>query len=266
MKLSVGSDPEIFLKDKQGNPITAIGLIGGTKSRPRKTKHGSVQEDGCAAEFNSLPAYSLEEFIRNHNLILGDLTDILKPLDLELDLYSPSVNFRMDQLNSEQAQTSGCLPDYNAWMVAENPIVDLYEKTLRVAGGHLHIGFDCNGMADMMSFTKVLDMHLGVPSVILDNDKERRELYGKAGAHRPKFKKKDGFDGIEYRTLSNFWLRSDQLMSWVYNQVEHVNSNWKELTEVADDNGEEIQHIINTGDSEGALSFCDHHEISYGLL
>jgi hypothetical protein len=40
----------------------------------------------------------------------------------------------------------------------------------------------------------------------------RRELYGKAGAFRPKPY------GVEYRVLSNRWLNSEALIRWVYNQ------------------------------------------------
>ena len=49
--------------------------------------------------------------------------------------------------------------------------------------------------------------------MLLDRDPnaaERREVYGRAGEHRlPKY-------GLEYRTLSNFWLRSYPLYSLIF--------------------------------------------------
>jgi hypothetical protein len=47
-----------------------------------------------------------------------------------------------------------------------------------------------------------------------DKDATRRQLYGKAGAFRPKPY------GMEYRVLSNRWLDSEPLMRWVYNTLQ----------------------------------------------
>lgn len=55
----------------------------------------------------------------------------------------------------------------------------------------------------------LLDILLGNTSVLIDRDPhaaERRKVYGRAGEYRlPKH-------GLEYRTLSNFWLRAYPLM------------------------------------------------------
>jgi hypothetical protein len=55
-----------------------------------------------------------------------------------------------------------------------------------------------------------------VPSVLMDTGDLRKQLYGKAGAHRIKSY------GPEYRTLSNFWIFSKHLTSWVYDNVERA--------------------------------------------
>lgn len=264
-KLSIGSDPEFFLRDSSGSLITAIGLLGGTKKRPRGTPNGSVQEDGVAAEFNSLPSSTLKDFIKNHNLVMDDMRDILEPQGVQIDLNMASAFFDEDLLKSEQALTSGCDPDYNAWDLSniENPIVDLYNTNLRATGGHLHIEFvGCKDVDSRINFTRVLDYQIGVPSIILDRDKSRRTLYGKAGAHRPKFKSKHGFDGIEYRVLSNFWLRNNDYMKYIYERVEHCNLHWESLIDEANYLGEEIRYIINKGDSQDAIAFCDYHKVA----
>lgn len=64
--------------------------------------------------------------------------------------------------------------------------------------------------ADMV--VNILDIVVGNTCVLIDRDPgniERRKNYGRAGEYRlPKH-------GLEYRTLSNFWLRSYQTTSFV---------------------------------------------------
>jgi hypothetical protein len=48
----------------------------------------------------------------------------------------------------------------------------------------------------------------------MDNGILRKKLYGKAGAFRPKSY------GVEYRTLSNFWIFEEKYIDWVYSAVE----------------------------------------------
>jgi hypothetical protein len=58
----------------------------------------------------------------------------------------------------------------------------------------------------------LMDLLIGIPSVLLDRDKnakERRKQYGKAGDFR--FQP----HGLEYRTLSNFWIKAYPLTSFV---------------------------------------------------
>jgi hypothetical protein len=58
----------------------------------------------------------------------------------------------------------------------------------------------------------ILDLIVANTCVLIDRDPsnvERRKNYGRVGEYRIKSY------GIEYRTLSNFWLRSYQLMSFV---------------------------------------------------
>jgi len=58
----------------------------------------------------------------------------------------------------------------------------------------------------------------------------------------------DEYDGVEYRTLSNFWIADQSLMRWVYNNTRLAIENLHRLdnfTDVID--GETVQAIINEG-------------------
>jgi hypothetical protein len=262
--LTVGSDPESFLRNSKGELVSAIGLIPGTKSSPFKTTNGSIQHDNILAEFNSRPSNTLLEFINNHRLIIGDLNSILNPLDLKLDFIASAMC--SDELLSDPiAKVAGCDPDYNAWLLCRNNPVSYTYTSLRAAGGHVHIAFDqsVNNPKARIDFVRALDMVLGVPSVVVDNDNARRTVYGKAGSFRPKdtinFNDDigpDPYDGVEYRTLSNFWLRSESLMEFVWNGVERVYNNLEELSERAEFYKDAIIDIINTGNSAKADLFC----------
>lgn len=222
--VAVGSDPEIVLM-RDNKPYSSEGLLGGSKRSPRKTTNGYIVEDNVLAEVNSNPARTVEEFIRNHHLILADLKDIVEPLNLGLD-FSATAVFEEHHLMTEQATTVGCEPDFNAWAEDMNKPPKLGKTNLRSAGGHLHISFPVDIMDNSRIWLiRVMDCIAGVPSLLMDDNKLRRSLYGKAGCHRPKFKEEGHpYDGVEYRVLSNFWLQSEAHMAWAFNSaIEAVN-------------------------------------------
>lgn len=213
----VGADPELFVR-KQGILQSAFGLIFGTKHEPLPVERGAVQVDGMALEFNIDPAKSCEEFSLNIKTVLAQLKGMVPDYDFDI---SPVAEFGQEYIATqpEAARELGCDPDYCAYTGAENPRPD-GERGFRTASGHIHVGFCENEdtsnpahRADCMMVVRQLDYYLGVPSLLLDPDQRRRELYGKAGACR--FKPY----GVEYRVLSNFWLRSEESIEWVYKQT-----------------------------------------------
>jgi len=66
--------------------------------------------------------------------------------------------------------------------------------------------------------TKELDFVLYNSSLSWDNDDRRRELYGKPGSFRPKPY------GVEYRVLSNMWLKSISTQKFVFDAAKAVAS------------------------------------------
>lgn len=218
MKILLGADPEVFIS-KGGIPHSAYGMIPGTKLEPFKVPDGAVQIDGTALEFNINPAETVTQWTHNLNSVLKTLRSMVPP-EYSLD-YKASVHYDWDYLQGqpEKARELGCDPDYNAYTKAVNPRPNA-ATDLRTAAGHIHIGWTQdeevmgqNHFNMCCDLVKQLDFYLGIPSITLDTDTERRKLYGAAGAFRPKSY------GVEYRVLSNFWLQSDAYMEWVFTQT-----------------------------------------------
>lgn len=257
--LAVGSDTEVFFRSKvTGKPMPCIGLIGGTKQNPREILEGkgfAVQEDNVMAEFNIPPASSAVSFSADVSRVLTYLKKVADHNDAEL-LINSSVHFDPKELEHPQAQHIGCEPDFCVWDRTINEFDQTKKellKTLRSSGGHVHVSYSENGkknkdlsMEGKEFLVMSMDVFLGLPSVWLDDDKERHLLYGKAGAFRPKDY------GIEYRVLSNFWVKNDALRQFVFNQtkkaVEFVGDfRWRRFLL---DRSSQIIEAINTRDKK----------------
>lgn len=263
MTLRVGSDPEVLLINPHGKFISAIGLIGGSKEEPRATQHGFVQEDNVLIEFNPHPAASEQEFVTNTLNVLQDITQLIKPLNLELDIKS-SGRFSADQLEHFLARLAGCNPDFDAWEGVENNPPDLAMTDLRTCGGHLHISFDeADEDADTrFALVRAMDLVAGMPSILMDTDTDRRALYGKAGACRPKYiVNGDSYDGVEYRVLSNFWIGSEAKMAWAFRAVQRAVGDLKYLAKAAMDEKDAILTALNTGNADIARSLIDRYSL-----
>ena len=166
-------------------------------------------------EFNIPPANQAARFSRRVreglNYILGLVRTSLP--HHELDIGACARVFSPEALDSAQAQVFGCSPDFNAhqqgqpWPTVKPIALECEGGAWRFAGGHVHIGYE----AAIPQFVAAAfaDVFLGLPSVSLDQQGERRKLYGQAGRYRPT----DW--GLEYRTLSNFWIWSNDLSAQI---------------------------------------------------
>lgn len=245
IQILVGSDPEIFVK-QNGQFVCAHNLIPGTKDAPHKVEKGAVQVDGFALEFNIDPASSADEFILNHNTVMGILAKMVPNYELA---PVPVADFTPEYMAAQPAEAKilGCDPDFDAYTGQANikPQADL---PMRTASGHVHIGWGEKLIAheeQCRSAAIQMDFMLGLPSLFYDDDTRRRSMYGKAGCYRPKSY------GVEYRTLSNAWLLDPKRMAWVFNQVQEgmkmlMNGNFlfEKFGSVAD--------IINNSDKKKA--------------
>jgi hypothetical protein len=248
--ITIGADPEVFVQDKQGNIVSAIGIVPGTKDKPFATKHGFIQRDNVLAEFNIDPADTPRGFTRNVINVLEDLEKLLNKEGLHYKILSSHV-MKDVYLSHHEARRFGCEPDYNVWALdAIHQVNSGMAGKLRTAGGHVHIGFSEKVNIDcILATVKACDLFLGLPSVVMDKDKKRRTLYGQAGHFRPKTY------GVEYRTLSNFWLKSEEYMQWVYHSARKAYRLRYEYN-LTESQFKTIENTINSGDADTAKALC----------
>lgn len=257
LNITIGADPEKFVHDGS-EFVCADGMIQGTKDKPFAVENGAVQVDGMAVEFNINPAANKDQFLNN-------LKSVMTQLDAMLPSHStvacPTADFSVEVMEAapEKAKELGCDADYNAWKDGEANPTPNGDVLFRTGAGHIHIGWgsdiDTSDPAHILACSQVckqLDLYLGVPSVLFDNDDRRRELYGKAGAMRVKPY------GVEYRVLSNAWLESDSLMEWVYDSTIKALSN---LMEKGLEATEDIVSVINSSDVAKARVICKNHNL-----
>lgn len=132
------------------------------------------------------------------------------------------------------------------------------DESLRSAGGHIHIGFanivvpfdgDIYGYTpdeQRAGLVRMLDKYLGIPSVLLEPDNKRKELYGKAGAYRPKEY------GVEYRTISNFYLSSPEAMQWAFESSKAAVMEINNVGFLSMDLANQIREVIDTNNKPEA--------------
>jgi hypothetical protein len=237
----LGCDPEFFFADSKSGKV-----IGSEKILKKSDKERCLVIDGVQAELNPAPSFcrqllagSIQTcFIQLRNALKARGIDAVVKVDSLVDITQAE----LDSL-SEGCQVFGCAPSTNIYSEGENKTskikVDAKKYLKRSAGGHIHLGnafstylnqtqFPEHGeYAEYVKIAKrieqalkkspdimiaVLDIVVGNTCVLMDRsegNKERRANYGRAGEYRLKPY------GIEYRSLSNFWLRSYQLMSFV---------------------------------------------------
>ena len=277
VRSTIGCDPEFFLKCADtGKMISAIGIIPGTKEEPFLMENGAgLQIDNVALEFASPVAHSGQDLVKH----IGDTFKQLRervPANLSLAV-EPSAVFEDDQLDNEEAKRFGCSPDYDAWELIRNESPSHPNPNFRSCGGHVHAGHvegDGNNFLleplGKVATVRAMDTIHGIISTVMDNSPsaiERRKLYGKAGCHRPTDY------GLEYRVLSNFWMKSPQLVMLIDSLTQDAlrlvreAPNLEAILENPDEHlnlvnlvgSNEIVNIINNGDVEAAKSALEKH-------
>lgn len=274
-KLSLGSDPEMVIRSKKtGLPVSAVSIFKGvdfnySKETPlEKGKGRTYFHDNVNVEGTMPPAFSKEEFIQNVHNYIKDAREILGE-DFVLSNESYTV-YPVEEFNSQEANTFGCSPAYDAFKIAPIERMEASNIDYRTCGGHIHVGredFKSIEGGELIDFeskidsVKLFELILGTALTIIDNDpssKKRKELYGKAGEHRPTAY------GVEVRSPGNYWLGSPRTVSLVWDLSQIVydiifDGKTQEILDKVDEN--EYVEAINSFDKEKCLEILTNLNI-----
>lgn len=250
--ITVGTDPEILLT-MNGEFTSAHGLVEGSKDKPAPVQNGAIQVDGMALEFNINPAKNVQEFVQNIDSVYQQLREKVPQEYQFSDKCTAHFNPEYFKARSAEEVEMGCDADYCVYTGEANKAPDP-ATPMRTAGGHVHIGWrELGFMNDAHNevcekVVKACDVFLGLPSVLFDDDNERRAMYGCAGCYRVKPY------GVEYRTLSNAWIQSKSLQEFVFNNVMSMiarQEDWENFPYEA------VRDAIDSSDKEKAKELCE---------
>lgn len=260
LKFTVGADPELFIFNTATKTVvSSAGIIPGLKGEPwvdpAWPKGFGLEIDNILAEFNIPPCTTKEEFVNNIVFMKNYIRDFVKKINPNYDIRCrASYIVPEDQLQSEQAKLFGCSVDFNAYTEEPNPKPDGEKTNLRSSGFHLHLGYDNPNVETSLLLVKYFDAFLGVPSVLLDGDTKRRNLYGKAGA----FRLTDY--GLEYRSLSSVFLKTKTNLNFVWDGIMRVIKAYN--LQIPLPPADEVQAAINNSDSVLAKKLIDEYHLT----
>ncbi len=229
MNYTFGNDPELILRDqKTREPLSAIPILEHSKHNPIILGEGrEFYYDNVLAEFSVVPANNKQEAVNSLGKSLAGIKDYLKAKHGNKYEVAAQASFIFPEkdLQHEDAMRFGCCPEYDAWklQICTPPEP---ESGLRSAGGHAHLGRsdyksfgdNTDGVFLLDDWSKVhtiraMDIFVGLSMAIIDLDPTsaaRKKLYGRSSRHRATPY------GVEYRTPSNYWIGSPDLVGLVY--------------------------------------------------
>lgn len=256
MKINlIGSDPEFFIKETStGKIVSSTRMIPGDKAAPIDLSSilgegFSIQKDNVLAEACVPPVRTAKEMTDNIFKFRDYVNDSLFKGDYELVTLA-SHTMDSSELTDPSTLEFGCSESINAWLNEVNPKPDCADsENFRSAGGHFHISYEDANIFTNLEVIKWCDVYLGLPSLILDKDTERRKLYGKAGEMR------HTNWGCEYRTLSNYWVFSPEITEFLFNQIEKA----VEIADqefLSDEEAIRVQTAINSNNVDLAKELC----------
>lgn len=283
-----GIDVEFPVANKAGNivggEVVLKGKIDG-EYYPQKRNHGGGYDgekkdagycslDGTVIEINPAPSSCRAYIVHN---LSNCFETMRKQLGKEYNLvHKDVVKFKEEHFEkiAPANRLFGCKPDYSAYGGVNKVTVNPQKHLTRCAGGHVHICGDHRSPVTynihdpvnacrLDNFEKVLiqpnrvvpvlDILVGNMCVLLDRSEDaakRRELYGKAGDYRlPAW-------GLEYRTLSNFWLHDEYMVSLILGMCSaalHVVESGKDTELFGMVDQQKIIDAINTNNFNLAL-------------
>lgn len=115
------------------------------------------------------------------------------------------------------------------------------------------MGYPNNNIDTSTAMLYYMDAVVGLVSILHDTDAERRKLYGKAGCFRlQKY-------GFEYRTLSSYWIASEDRLRYIWRQVEYALWKYERNDSIPDPSM--TQGAINNNDIETAKLLIERYDL-----
>lgn len=254
-RYSLGADPEMFAVDKRNSLVPAFTFLP-----PKEGVAGAHNDpfwDGFQAEWSVSPDVCL-------NMFLGELREGLKRFHTVCKAkgYKPTFRnvFRINpkwfaEEISDQFVQLGCMPSDNAYHMKGKCMEDGRQLPHRFAGGHMHFGSWIE-QPPYQHLIQTLDKICGVWAVGAAANFDsavRRQYYGLAGEFRtPTYGRTLNNEtkyGLEWRTLSNFWLIHPQITQVTW-EIARMALRWAETgaTDLWASTVEETTRCINECD------------------
>ena len=254
---TIGSDVEYFLA-KGSEIVSAEGIIKGTKYEPFRWHPANpffaTSLDNVLAEGNIPPAKTEDEF-ESYLYTLRQYMDSHLPQGLKTVALA-SARLDPKYLQTENAQLFGCDPSLNAWTLEEIHPACIPGETLRSAGFHIHVGYLDPNEEDNINLARMMDLFLGVPSVLIEPPSERKELgYGVAGNFRHQH------HGVEYRYLSSWFAGESRLIKWAFKNTLRAVEVYNNGGFPSIMRGTYIPDVINSGDKTTAQNMVSSYKI-----
>jgi hypothetical protein len=271
-----GSDPEYAVVDSNDNVVIIEEYLPGSKAQPFDLGDGiGVQPDGVAIEMTIPPCNSKKEYLDAMLLAQDKANTIVKAINPEYKIKAlSSAKYAVEELEKHpNCMQFGCSKSFNAWTMGETyvpPASSVGEY--RSFGSHIHCGItnlkdsDEEFASSITTLMKTLDVFVGIPSVFIDRDVDRRRIYGTAGDFR--YRELKNCLVVEYRVLGGALLESEETMGWVFDAIQsgikHYNENCnnEDYLNMLEECDYEIQNCIKTGDTNVASTICQIFDVA----
>lgn len=219
MRLTFGSDPEMFFTDEGGKVLPA-GVVFDKLGIEHETPimAGNLYVDGAALEVQPDPSEDPAEVVYNLRRLLEAGLEVANAYGTTIQIV-PELPIDLKWCEKdERLAIFGCDPDQSAWGEGCKPgTIDAASHPWRYAGCHIHVGvvgdpafFQTHNRIQVVS--KFLDRTVGLAAMVISSgsDERRREIYGRPGIYRYQE------HGMEYRTPSNPILLTPEVMEFIF--------------------------------------------------
>lgn len=251
LRPAFGLDPEMMIFDtEQDRIVSSIPILKRDKHNPIDLGGGArFYSDNCLAEFSMPPETTAQALIKSMRVVfqrmqnhLGDRYRLIPKAAHEYPAEDLVPQHGVDP------SVIGCECSYSAWDMAVNTPTP-FQSGLRTGSFHLHLGHDLlKEFKHRIAAIKLLDLNLGMASVIFDRDetaRARRQYYGGPSEHRlPDW-------GVEYRVMGPFALRSPALVELVIDIADHA------LNAMREGHAPEVIASIDVDEVKAAINTCD---------